>query len=245
MKLERGPEARSPPCPQKMNKAERLFQLVLLLRRSRTTTAHQLARELNVSERTIYRDIQSLVLSGVPIEGEAGVGYILRRDFDLPPLMFSNEEAHALALGARMVQAWGDPGLEQAARRVLEKVRAVTDTTRLESLDSQTLMVPDFHINRDLRLKLGVVRQGILEQRKISFHYTRADGAEASRTVRPLGLFFWGTTWSFGAWCELRNAFRNFRIDRMGEMTLADITFVNEPGKMLDDYLRGIQTEEC
>ena len=94
-----------------MNKAERLFQLVMSLRRTRSTTAHQLARELNVSERTIYRDVQSLILSGVPIEGEAGVGYVLRRDFDLPPLMFSNEEAEALLLGVRMVQSWGDSPL--------------------------------------------------------------------------------------------------------------------------------------
>jgi predicted DNA-binding transcriptional regulator YafY len=228
-----------------MNKAERLFQMVLLLRRSRTTTARHLAQEMKVSERTIYRDIQSLVLSGVPIEGEAGVGYILRRDFDLPPLMFSAEEAQALLLGARMVQAWGDPSLEQAARSVLDKVRAVAEKPLIDSLDSQTMMVPDFHVDRDVRRKLGQVRDGILRQRKVRFHYTRADGEEATRIVRPLGLFFWGTTWSFAAWCELRDGFRNFRVDRMGDMEVTDRPFSNEPGKTLDDYMRGIQTEEC
>lgn len=228
-----------------MNRAERLFKLVLLLRRSRTTTARQLARELDVSERTVYRDVQSLVLSGVPVDGEAGVGYVLRREYDLPPLMFDNEEAEALLLGARMVQAWGDSGLERAAKGVLDKVRAVAGPTLRASLDSQTLLVPDFHINEDVRQKLGVVREGVRQQRKIQFHYTRADGAQAVRVVRPLGLFYWGTTWSFGAWCELRKAFRNFRVDRMGDMTLTDRHFESEPGKLLDDYLRGIQTEDC
>lgn len=228
-----------------MNKAERLFQLVMSLRRTRSTTAHQLAQELNVSERTIYRDVQSLILSGVPIEGEAGIGYVLRRDFDLPPLMFSNDEAEALLLGVRMVQAWGDPQMRKAARGVLDKVRAVSSASLLESLDSNTMLVPDFHVSLDVRRRLGQVREGIIQRRKLQFHYTRADGQEARRLVRPLGLFFWGTTWSFGAWCELRDAFRNFRVDRMAAMELTDIPFNQEPGKTLDDYLRGVQTEEC
>lgn len=226
-----------------MQKAERLFQLVMLLRRSRTVTARDLAQELNVSERTIYRDIQSLVLSGVPVEGEAGVGYILRREFDLPPLMFSSEEAEALLLGARMVQAWGDPALEQAARAVLEKVRAVANRPLLDALESQTMLVPDFHIDPSVREKLGAIRRGIAEQRKLRLHYTRADGAVAERTVRPLGLFYWGNTWSFAAWCELRKNFRNFRIDRVGDWSVLPETFKSEPGKTLDDYITAIEKE--
>ena len=100
-----------------MNKAERMFRLALLLRRGRVVRAADLARELQVSERTIYRDVQSLTLAGVPIEGEAGVGYVLRRGMELPPLMFTPDEAKALALGARMVRAWGDPALEEGAKR--------------------------------------------------------------------------------------------------------------------------------
>lgn len=226
-----------------MQKAERLFQLVVLLRRSRTTTARDLAMALDVSERTIYRDIQSLVLSGVPVEGEAGVGYILRRDFDLPPLMFTEDEAQALLLGARMVQTWGDPGLEQAAHRVLDKVRAVATKALLETLDSPTLLVPDFHVDPTVREKLGVIRAGIQEQRKMHMHYVRADGAEAQRTVRPLGLFYWGTTWSFAAWCELRQAFRNFRIDRVVKLSMLNDTYVTEPGKSLDAFIQAIEKE--
>jgi len=227
-----------------MNKSERLFQLVLLLRRRRATTARALARAMKVSERTIYRDMRSLSLSGVPVEGEAGVGYILRRDFDLPPLMFSAEEAQALLLGARMVQAWGDAGLERAADSLLDKVRAVAPPTLIDSLDSQTLLVPDFHVSPAVRQTLGRVREGIVERRKIAFHYTRADGRQARRTVRPLGLFYWGNTWSFGAWCELRGAFRNFRVDRTDGLVVTETRFDSEPGKTLDDYLRAIQTEE-
>jgi len=228
-----------------MYKAERLFQLAVLLRRSRTITARELADELGVSERTIYRDVQSLILSGVPVEGEAGVGYILRRDFDLPPLMFTNEEAQALLLGARMVQAWGDPSLERAARGVLDKVRAVSDRSLLENLDSQLMQVPGFHIAPSLREKMGLVREGIGQQRKLQFNYTRADGESALRTVRPLGLFFWGSTWSFAAWCELRKAFRNFRVDRMEAVVVTDEYFVTEPGKTLEEYISAIEKEIC
>ncbi len=226
-----------------MQKAERLFQLVMLLRRSRTVVARDLARELNVSERTIYRDIQSLILSGVPIEGEAGVGYILRRDFDLPPMMFTGDEAEALLLGARMVQAWGDPALEQAARAVLDKLRAVASRPMLEALESQTLLVPDFHINPFVRELLGHIRQGIGERRKLQLRYTRADGETSLRIVRPLGLFYWGTTWSFAAWCEMRKGFRNFRIDRIVEWEVLPDTFGQEPGKSLGDYMEAIEKE--
>lgn len=228
-----------------MYKAERLFQLVVLLRRARTVTARELATELGVSERTIYRDVQSLILSGVPVEGEAGVGYILRRDFQLPPLMFTNEEAQALLLGARMVQAWGDPALERAALGVLDKVRAVAERPLLESLDSPLMQVPGFHISPVLREKMGLVREGISQQRKLQFMYTRADGETADRLVRPLGLFFWGSTWSFAAWCELRQAFRNFRVDRMEAVTVTDHNFATEPGKTLEEYIRAIEKEVC
>lgn len=228
-----------------MYKAERLFQLVVLLRRARTVTARELAVELGVSDRTIYRDIQSLILSGVPVEGEAGVGYILRRDFELPPLQFTGEEAQALLLGARMVQAWGDPALEQAARGVLDKVRAVAGRDQLDDLDSQLMQVPGFHISPALRHKMGQVREGIGRRRKLRFTYTRADGAQAERTVRPLGLFFWGSTWSFAGWCELRRAFRNFRVDRMDGVVVTEESFASEPGKTLDEYIRAIEKEFC
>ena len=121
-----------------MRRADRLFELVLLLRRGLVITALDLSRALEVSERTIYRDIQALILSGVPVEGEVGVGYVLRRGFELPPLMFTLEEAKALALGVRMVRAWGDEDLRKAARRVLDKVgNVVTLEDYLNTVESE------------------------------------------------------------------------------------------------------------
>lgn len=198
-----------------MNKAERMFRVTTLMRRGRLLRASDLARELRVSERTIYRDMQSLVLAGVPVEGEAGVGYVLRRGAELPPLMFTPDEARSLALGARMVRAWGDPILEESAKRVLEKVRAVSPEALQRDLNDPTLMVPGFHVSRDVRAALGLARQAISEQRKLKLGYMCADGDRTERTIWPLGLVYWGQTWSVGAWCELRKDFRSFRIDRM------------------------------
>lgn len=201
-----------------MNKAERMFRLALLLKRGRVVRAVDLARELRVSERTIYRDVQSLVLAGVPIEGEAGIGYVLRRGMELPPLMFTPDEAKALALGARMVRAWGDPALEEGAKRVLEKVQAVASEELQRDLSDPTLMVPGFHINPVVRQVLGVVRHAITDQNKLGFAYVRADGAGSQRVVWPLGVTYWGKVWSMDAWCEMRKDFRNFRLDRMQEV---------------------------
>lgn len=226
-----------------MRRADRLFELVLLLRRGPVITATDLARELQVSERTIYRDVQALILSGVPVEGEAGIGYVLRRGFELPPLMFTLEEAKALALGVRMVRAWGDEALQQSAQRVLDKVSAVVSPDAQAGLNDPTLAVPDFHVPKQVRETLALVRDGINSHRKVRFHYTRADGQQRTRTVRPLGLFYWGRTWSFASWCEYRKGFRNFRIDRMQDTRLLKSTFTPEPGRTLEDYLKSVLEE--
>ncbi|MBI2421587.1 MAG: YafY family transcriptional regulator [Candidatus Hydrogenedentes bacterium] len=220
-----------------MRKAERLFQLVLLLRRPRVVTARELAVELQVSERTVYRDIQALVLSGVPIEGEAGVGYVLRRTFELPPLMFTPEEAQALLLGARMVQAWGDPKLEQAARLLLTKVSQVAPDHVKAALDDSRLLVPGFHVASALRETLGLIRRCIEGSEVLRFAYKRADGAKSTRTVRPLCLVYWGHGWTLGAWCELREDFRTFRLDRMAGIEPDGRHFMPEAGQNLENYL--------
>lgn len=226
-----------------MRKAERLFELLLLLRRGRVRTARALADELEVSERTIYRDVQALILAGVPIEGEAGVGYVLRRGFELPPLMFTHEEAYALALGARMVQAWGDTHLERAAKRVIEKVEAVASEEVLESLRDRHLLVPDFHINQRDRAKLLVCREAIRDRKTIKIYYTSATGEESIRNIRPVGLFFFGSVWMMGAWCELREDYRSFRLDRIREMEETGATFEETPDLSLRAYLRHVDEE--
>ena len=221
-----------------MRRADRLLQILLMLRPQRVVTAKQLANSLEVSERTIYRDIQDLVFSGVPIEAEAGVGYRLAKDFDLPPLMFTAEELRALVLGVRTVQSWGDDALAAAATQVLNKVDAVLPERLRQDFDNIPLFVPAFHISSEVKATLAIVRQGISEQRKLDFAYQRADGAKSQRIVHPLGLFYWGATWSLGSWCELRQDFRNFRLDRMTSPTLLADRFELQMGRTLQDFLR-------
>ena len=219
-----------------MRRADRLFQVIQLLRRRNVVTAAWLAGELEVSERTVYRDIRDLVLSGVPIEGEAGVGYMLRRGFDLPPLMFTDAEIEAMVLGARVVTSWGDAGLAKAAADALARVESVLPDRLKARLTGTPLFAPGFHVPQQVAASLTVVRGAIDARRKVRMAYTGADGADTERTVRPLGLFFWGTTWSFAGWCELRTDFRSFRLDRIGHLDVLPERFQDEAGRTLDDY---------
>lgn len=226
------------PIPPSMRRADRLFNLVLRLNHKRAVTARELAEALDVSERTIYRDIADLSLSGVPIEGEAGVGYLLRGNYQLPPLMFDADELAALTLGARMAQSWSDAELGRAAERALLKIEAVLPRAMQQNLARQTLRVPDFHVPSAMIEPLGLLRHAIAENRKLRFEYVRADGMASSRTVWPLGLFFWGQGWTLGAWCELRGAYRSFRPDRMEGLGVLDETFDAQGGRLLEDYIR-------
>jgi len=226
-----------------MRRADRLFQLVQLLRARPVTTAERLATELEVSPRTVYRDVADLIASGVPIEGEAGVGYALPRGFDLPPMMFDAEEIGALVLGARMVQAFGDEGLARRAKSALAKLEAVAPE-RLR----KNFAKPEWHVWRGLskgvRDSLERWRRGIDEKRKLRLAYTDQAGGKSERLVRPLCLAFWGPVWTAGAWCELRKDFRNFRADRMHAVELTDERFQDEPEKDLAAFLRALQDEE-
>jgi len=226
-----------------MRRADRLFQIVQLLRRDRITTAARLSRELGVSERTLYRDIADLMASGVPIESEAGVGYSLPRHFDLPPFMFNADEGEALLLGARIVAAWGDPSLREAAESLLRKVEAVLPPGRRASLSDLPFLVPDFHVPPETARFLGELRQGLREQRRVRITYARADGTASERVLQPLGVIFWGYRWHLAAWCELREALRTFRVDRIQSTELLG-PFDTLPGRGLEDYLGKIQTQK-
>src|SRR5947209_2055062 len=222
-----------------MRRADRLFRLVQVLRARRFATAKTLAQALEVSERTVYRDVRDLSLSGVPIEGEAGVGYALRRDFDLPPLMFDFEEIGALTAGARMVQAWSSPGLAKAAQSALDKIAAALPADKRIAMDRTRLYAPTFHVDRELGKVLDTMREAIVEGRRLSFRYADAAGRASERKARPLGLYFWGQRWTLAAWCELREDFRNFRLDRVSGPAIGN-RFPDEPGKRLDDFLRAM-----
>jgi predicted DNA-binding transcriptional regulator YafY len=221
-----------------MRRADRLFQIVLLLGRDRAVTARALAEKLEVSERTVYRDMADLMAGGLQVDGEAGVGYLLRAGAHLPPLMFDAEELAALALGSRMVRGWTDKELGTAAERALLKIESVLPENLKARLNQQSLLVPDFHVDTPRVAPLGKLRRGIDEQRKVRFNYIDADSSATQRTVRPLGLFFWGGAWTLGGWCELRDDFRTFRIDRMAATELLDDTFDPVDGRSLADYLR-------
>ncbi len=220
-----------------MRRADRLFQIIQLLRCRRITTAAWLAEELEVSERTIYRDIQDLTLSGVPIEGEAGVGYLLRKSFDLPPLMFTLDEISALVLGAGVVKSWADPQLAKAAGSVLSKVETVLPANMKRHIDQTKLISPMRRLPADVAAKLAQVRLAIEASEKITFDYKREDGERSNRTVWPLGLFFWGVVWTLGGWCELREGFRIFRVDRMGELKLSSEPYPKFEGRTLQDLI--------
>ena len=220
-----------------MRRADRLFQLVQILRNKRLVTARELAERLEVSERTIYRDMQDLSLSGVPLEGEAGVGYRLRYSLDIPPLMFSATEIEALVLGARMLRAWGGTELGQGAQSVLDKVYAVMPEELRSQLSQSHLFVPRHYGERtDLSCTLDLVRSAIGQHCYIDLYYERRDGELSERKVKPLGLFFWGHVWTLASWCELRNEFRNFRLDRILNIDIRAEVFTNVAGQTLADY---------
>jgi predicted DNA-binding transcriptional regulator YafY len=225
-----------------VRRADRLFQIVQHLRGRRLTTAAQLARWLAVSERTVFRDIRDLSLSGVPVEGEAGVGYRLSKGFDLPPIMFTLDEVEAMVTGARMVEAWGGPALAVHARSALAKIALALPASRREEIARSRLFAPGFHIRKDAAATLETARQAILQRRKLRLQYVDSNRQTTLRTIRPMAVYFWGTTWTLAAWCESREDFRNFRLDRMGEVELLNENFEETEGRTLEDFVKAMQS---
>ncbi len=220
-----------------MRPADRLFQILLRLGRGRVVTARDLAEHVEVSERTVYRDIANLMTSGIPIDGEAGVGYRLNRGYQVPPLMFDTQELQALVFGVEVVKSFGDAKLAEAAQRILSKVDAVLPDRLRPALDSQRLVVPGVLVSEQTSANLGDVRAAINDHQRLFLNYADAAGESTERIVWPLTLVYWGRTWTLGAWCELRQAFRSFRIDRISEVRTLNSQFPDEAGKRLNDYL--------
>jgi predicted DNA-binding transcriptional regulator YafY len=224
-----------------MRRADRLFRIVQFLRMGRLLTAEKLAEKLQVSQRTIYRDIQDLQLAGTPIEGEAGVGYTLRRDMDLPPLMFTRGELTALVLGARLVRAWGGAENVLGADQALQRIEAVLPPDLRNEFDSILLYAPGYRMKQHLRERLDSLHHACKTRHAATFHYTREDGTESRRSVRPLALTFWSGVWTLTAWCELRDDFREFRLDRMAEVAVLERIFVQKKGQRLEDYIKRME----
>lgn len=223
-----------------MRRADRLFELVQFLRGRRLTTAQELSEKLEVSVRTIYRDIRDLQSRGVPIVGEAGVGYVLLKGYELPPLTFTIEELEALVLGARFVSAWSDPSLAIATRRILGKIESVLPDTLKGVMDSTPIFAHP--IPRPPPRYLEQVRRAVSEKRQIHFAYTREDQTQSERSVCPLGLYFWGKVWVLATWCSLREDYRSFRVDRMENVILLE-TFEEDECLSLTAFLSVVYRE--
>ena len=221
-----------------MRPADRLFHTVQLIRGRRLTTAKWLAERLGLSERTIYRDIAQLQAQGVPIEGEAGVGYRLGKGFDLPPLMFTLEEARALVAAVRVAQTWLDPALALASETALSRVLSVLPAHMREQARGVGVIAPPVGLPEGERELLQLLRSAASAQQKVRIEYRDAAELRTTRTVRPLAVFYWGKVWTFAGWCEQRQNFRQFRVDRIENLAVLNEHFAAEPGKTLADLLR-------
>ncbi|NVK33677.1 MAG: YafY family transcriptional regulator [Rhodobacteraceae bacterium] len=219
-----------------MRRADRLFQIIQYLRGGRLIRAAQLSEWLEVSERTIYRDIADLQASGVPIDGAAGLGYLMRSGYDLPPLMFTREEISALIAGARLVRAWGGLNMARSAEEALSKIEAVLpDDLQTTSKDVQIhSLAPE--MTDAVRMRIDTLEAAAQASSQLQINYCDKANAASQRHIRPLGLWFWGKVWTLIAWCELRNDFRVFRVDRIESITATGERFRAEPGTTLKDF---------
>lgn len=222
-----------------MRRADRLLQVVQMLRReARPTTAAALAEELEVGIRTIYRDIAVLQGARVPIEGEAGVGYVLKAGYDLPPLMFTAEEVEAVVLGARMVIERGDPDLARAATDVLAKVENVLPQTLADQMWKAALLVPHpLESGVGFGSYVPAIRRAIRDSRKLAITYQDAQSQPTTRTVWPLGLYLFSHVTLVCAWCELRGDYRAFRSERVGGCEVLPDRFDPRGGMLMKEFL--------
>lgn len=221
-----------------MRRADRLFALVQLIRGRRLSTAAWLAGRLEVSSRTVYRDVADLQAQGVPIEGEAGVGYRLGKGFELPPLMFTADEAKALAVATRMAQEWLDPALALAAAGAMSRVWSVLPHSVRAEVESLPMWVPPVGLDPTTGERLQRLREAIQRRTVVSLDYLDAGEQRSERPVWPLGCFFWGKVWTLAAWCELRQDFRSFRVDRIQALRSLERRYPQAPGRTLADLLR-------
>jgi predicted DNA-binding transcriptional regulator YafY len=222
-----------------------LFDIIQSLRvATKPVTAASLAEQLEVTVRTVYRDIASLQGSRVPVEGAAGIGYVLRKGFDLPPLMFTADELDAITVGARLVRRLRDPALRDAADSVLSKVAtALPETLRQQVIDAP-FYVSSGNAATPEGIDLADVRFAIRETRKLWITYVDAQERRSSRTIWPIGLAYYVDVTLIGAWCELRQDFRHFRVERILTSTVLDDTFSTDGGKLMEGWLAQRWQEE-
>ena len=221
-----------------MRRADRLFDIIQNLRTARgPLTAAALADKLEVTVRTIYRDIAALQASRVPIEGAAGLGYVLRRGFDLPPLMFTADEADAIAIGVRLLRRLRDPKLERAAESVLAKLASVVPPELQTQLAAASLYVSEGSAPAVAGIDLSQLRSAIRGNRKLRIAYIDEESHPTERTIWPLAMAYYVDVTLIGAWCELRQDYRHFRVDRILRSRLLEERFPAENGKLVAEWL--------
>ena len=221
-----------------MRRADRLFQIVQLIRGRRLSTADFLAQRLEVSARTVYRDVAALQQQGVPIDGEAGVGYRMRAGFDLPPLMFTRQEAQALVAAVRLSRPQLDRALGAEAEGALSKILAVLPASARAAAEGLAIFAPGGRMTAQVSEHLAQLREATESRNKLQMDYLDLSEESSQRTIRPLACMFWGPVWTLAAWCELREDFRSFRVDRIQGLTTLEARFRDEPGKTLADMNR-------
>ncbi len=219
-----------------MRRTDRLFDLLNILRDGKLHTAQDMADQLEVSVRTIYRDMETLQASGVPVEGERGVGYMATGAITLPPLSLTPAELEALNLGIAIVAEAADPDLASAAKSLGDKVDAVLPEQVISEADSWKFAVYPFADAARGFSHMATLRSAIKARQKLGLQYRRIDGTLTDRVIRPLHMEYWGRVWTLTAWCETRGAFRVFRIDLIEAATPLSELFQDEPGKRLEDY---------
>lgn len=227
-----------------MRRADRLFEIVQRFRGGRRVTAAALADELEVSRRTIYRDIADLQATGVPIEGEAGFGYVMAEGFTLPPLMFTEAEIVALVAGARLVRAWGGAAMAKGAEEALIKIADVLPPAAQAKAAAVQVHAISADMTEAVAQRLDAIEAAVEAQLRLSFRYEDASGQGTARLVRPLGLWFWGRAWTLVAWCELRDDYRVFRVDRIADMATG-AAFRPDPKRGLAEFLRQREEESA
>lgn len=224
-----------------MRRADRLFLIVHALRGRRSAlTAQSLAETLHVSLRTIYRDVADLQRSGVPVEGEAGVGYVLRKGSDIPPLMFNAEELEALVVGTRFVRAFGGKRLGLGASAALLKIEAVLPPELRERSRRTRIFAPELDSRFEANGMIDRLHGAIGSRHVLRLEYRDQSGDATQREVEPLCLSFWGGSWTIGGWCRLRADFRNFRPDRIAAMAETGEVFAETEARGLDAYLQAV-----
>jgi predicted DNA-binding transcriptional regulator YafY len=217
-----------------MPRTDRLFDIIQALRRATApVTAAALAEQLEVTVRTIYRDVATLQARRVPIEGAPGLGYVLRRGFDLPPLMFTSEEIEAIAVGARLVARTGDPGLQAAADSVLSKVTVVLPDALRAHLAAAPFYVSRWGAPVAASADLSVVREAIRAERKLRIAYEDEHEASSERTIWPIAVAYYIRVTLIAAWCELRRDYRHFRADRITALTVLDERYPSDDGRLI------------